>query len=139
MDKRKYFSEQWAFRPGWVEAEPVAMLGIVENNVTTGCWKGKGTSGSLLWTASIPCTHQFYCAFSSIPGCCRCRVGSKPERCSSVAAVLVLGILSLFKQSIKITGGTLANPTFWDFNTLSVGGSSMSLFYNVVSVLLMPR
>lgn len=52
VDKRKYFSERWAFRPGWLEAEPVAMLSIVENNVNTGYWKGKETSGSVLWTAS---------------------------------------------------------------------------------------
>lgn len=51
MDKRKYFSEHRAFRPGQVEAEPVAMLGIVENNVNTGYWKGKESSGFLLWTA----------------------------------------------------------------------------------------
>lgn len=53
MDKRKYFSEQQAFRPGWAEAEPVAMLGIVENSVNAGYWKGKETSGALLWTASM--------------------------------------------------------------------------------------
>lgn len=52
MDKRKYFSEQRAFRPGWAEAERVAMLGIVENSVNTGYWKRKETSGAL-HTASM--------------------------------------------------------------------------------------
>lgn len=97
VDKRKYFSERWAFRPGWLEAEPVAMLSIVENNVNTGYWKGKETSGSVLWTASAyqARTTLYLCAsvllcLLSICGCYRCRIGSKPERCSSVAAVLVL-------------------------------------------------
>lgn len=40
-------------RPGGVEAEPVATLSTVENNVNAGYWKGKETLGALLWTASV--------------------------------------------------------------------------------------
>lgn len=74
--------------------------------MNTWYWKGKKTSGS----AFIPCIRQGYLVLERmnlsvlfppfIAAADAFVMGSKPECCSGAALVLVVWILSLFKQGV---------------------------------------